>query len=127
MIGNGKEEYRLRCDVRVMQGNGKVHMDDGGVHAGEPEVPDFSILTPTQIKVLRCVCSGLSNRQIAQELGIAEGTVKVHISALMRRLKVRNRTQVAIVGSRIGSADRRHRFEAREGISSAIEQADGTP
>ncbi|WP_232496398.1 helix-turn-helix domain-containing protein [Novosphingobium kaempferiae] len=102
-------------------------MDDGGVHAGEPEVPDFSILTPTQIKVLRCVCSGLSNRQIAQELGIAEGTVKVHISALMRRLKVRNRTQVAIVGSRIGSADRRHRFEAREGISSAIEQADGTP
>jgi DNA-binding NarL/FixJ family response regulator len=54
-------------------------------------------LTPTQIKVLRGVHSGYLNKQIAFELGIAEATVKAHMTALMRKLNVRNRTQVAIV------------------------------
>lgn len=53
-------------------------------------------LTPTQLKVLRGVHSGLLNKQIAFELGIAESTVKAHMTALMRKLNVRNRTQVAI-------------------------------
>ncbi len=54
-------------------------------------------LTPTQIKVLHGVHSGLLNKQIAYDLGIAEATVKAHMTALMRKLNVRNRTQVAIV------------------------------
>ncbi|PJG46788.1 helix-turn-helix transcriptional regulator [Sphingobium sp. LB126] len=66
-------------------------------------------MTPTQIKVLRCVHSGLLNKQIAYELGMAEATVKVHMTALMRKLNVRNRTQVAVaagnMGWRSGSAD----------------------
>ncbi len=53
-------------------------------------------LTPTQIKVLRGVHSGRLNKQIAYDLGIAEATVKSHMTALMRKLNVRNRTQVAI-------------------------------
>ena len=54
-------------------------------------------LTPTQIKVMRGVHSGQLNKQIAYELGIAEATVKAHMTAVMRKLNVRNRTQVAIV------------------------------
>jgi DNA-binding NarL/FixJ family response regulator len=53
-------------------------------------------LTPTQVKVLRGVRSGLLNKQIAFDLGIAEATVKAHMTALMRKLNVSNRTQVAI-------------------------------
>jgi DNA-binding NarL/FixJ family response regulator len=53
-------------------------------------------LTPTQIKVLQGVRSGQLNKQIAYDLGIAEATVKAHMTALMRKLNVRNRTQVAI-------------------------------
>ena len=53
-------------------------------------------LTPTQIKVLRGVRSGQLNKQIAYDLGIAEATVKAHMTALMRKLNVHNRTQVAI-------------------------------
>ena len=53
-------------------------------------------LTPTQIKVMQGVRSGLLNKQIAFDLGIAEATVKAHMTALMRKLNVRNRTQVAI-------------------------------
>ena len=53
-------------------------------------------LTPTQMKVLQGVHSGLLNKQIAFDLGISEATVKTHMTALMRKLNVRNRTQVAI-------------------------------
>ncbi|AJP74640.1 LuxR family transcriptional regulator [Sphingomonas hengshuiensis] len=53
-------------------------------------------LTPTQLKVMRGVGSGQLNKQIAFDLGIAEATVKAHMTALMRKLNVRNRTQVAI-------------------------------
>jgi len=53
-------------------------------------------LTPTQMKVMRGVHSGLLNKQIAFDLGIAEATVKAHMTALMRKLNVRNRTQVAV-------------------------------
>jgi len=59
-------------------------------------------LTPTQIKVLRGVHSGLLNKQIAFDLGIAEATVKAHMTALMRKLNVRNRTQVALAAQTLG-------------------------
>lgn len=54
-------------------------------------------LTPTQTKVLEGVNSGRLNKQIAGDLGIAEATVKAHMTALMRKLKVQNRTQAAIM------------------------------
>jgi DNA-binding NarL/FixJ family response regulator len=59
-------------------------------------------LTPTQTEVLRCLCAGLLNKQIAFELGMAEATVKVHMTALMRKLNVRNRTQAAIAAGNLG-------------------------
>lgn len=58
-------------------------------------------LTPTQLKVMRGVHSGQLNKQIAHELGIAEATVKAHMTALMRKLNVRNRTQVAIAAQNL--------------------------
>lgn len=58
--------------------------------------PDAIRLTPTQIRVMKGVHSGLLNKQIAFDLGIAEKTVKAHMTALMRKLNVRNRTQVAV-------------------------------
>jgi len=61
-----------------------------------PMAAALAQLTPTQMKVLRGVHSGLLNKQIAFDLGIAEATVKAHMTALMRKLNVRNRTQVAI-------------------------------
>jgi DNA-binding NarL/FixJ family response regulator len=53
-------------------------------------------LTPMQMKILKAVQSGRLNKQIAFDLGIAEATVKAHMTALMRKLNVRNRTQVAL-------------------------------
>lgn len=62
-------------------------------------------LTPTQLKVLEGVNSGLLNKQIAHNLGIAEATVKAHMTALMRKLNVRNRTQAAIAARALAVAD----------------------
>jgi DNA-binding NarL/FixJ family response regulator len=56
----------------------------------------FCELTPTQMKVLEGVNSGRLNKQIAFDLGIAEATVKAHMTAVMRKLNVHNRTQAAI-------------------------------
>lgn len=76
---------------------------DLGCDGSEAATTFPATLTPTQLKVLQGVHSGLMNKQIAFELGIAESTVKAHMTALMRKLKVRNRTQVAVVA---GSLDR---------------------
>lgn len=72
--------------------------DGGRSGFDEPACPDvaFAGLTPTQMKVLHGVHHGLLNKQIAFHLGIAEATVKAHMTAVMRKLNVRNRTQVAI-------------------------------
>jgi DNA-binding NarL/FixJ family response regulator len=53
-------------------------------------------LTPQQQRVMQLICAGKPNKQIAYELQLAEATVKAHITALLRRLGVRNRTQAAL-------------------------------
>lgn len=58
-------------------------------------------LTPAQRRVLAGVDSGLLNKQIAYDLGISEATVKAHMTALMRKLKVRNRTQAVMAARRM--------------------------
>jgi DNA-binding NarL/FixJ family response regulator len=71
----------------------------------------FDELTPTQLKVLEGVNSGRLNKQIAFDLGIAEATVKAHMTAVMRKLNVHNRTQAAIAAQMMMSL--RPRAEAR--------------
>ena len=53
-------------------------------------------LTPRQLAVLECVASGKSNKQIAYELGLTEGTVKLHVTAILKILGVYNRTAAVI-------------------------------
>lgn len=56
----------------------------------------FAELTPTEKTVAELVGQGLSNREIAAELHLAEGTVKNHISALLRKTQVPDRTRLAL-------------------------------
>jgi DNA-binding NarL/FixJ family response regulator len=60
-------------------------------------------LTNRQTEIFNLVCKrGLSNKKIAQILNISESTVKVHISAILKSYKVRNRTQLALSGTEQG-------------------------
>ncbi|WP_417689355.1 response regulator [Roseibium sp.] len=54
-------------------------------------------LTPQQNRIMKLICAGKPNKQIAYELSLAEATVKAHITALLRRLGVNNRTQAAVL------------------------------
>lgn len=58
--------------------------------------PELSALTSQQIRILKLICAGKPNKQIAYELSLAEATVKAHITALLRRLGVHNRTEAVV-------------------------------
>lgn len=64
--------------------------------------PRFAALTPRQIDVYLAAARGLPSKLIARQLGIAESTVKTHLSAVYAVLGVRNRTEAAYQASRDG-------------------------
>jgi len=61
----------------------------------------MSQLTPQQFKVLMMMSQGLLNKQIAYELGVSEATVKAHVSAIMSKLGVNNRTQAVLAANQL--------------------------
>jgi DNA-binding NarL/FixJ family response regulator len=60
-------------------------------------------LSPREKSILRCLIEGDSNKGIARKIDIAEATVKVHVKAILRKIRVHNRTQAAIWGVNQGS------------------------
>lgn len=57
----------------------------------------LAALTPQQYKVLGMLSDGLLNKQIAYELNVSEATIKAHMTAIFRKLDVKNRTQAVIL------------------------------
>jgi DNA-binding NarL/FixJ family response regulator len=93
-------------------------LDSEGDHFGEPEPRDKENrreiiittgetiapqLSPREKSILRCLIEGHSNKCIARKSDIAEATVKVHVKAILRKIKVHNRTQAAIWAMNNGS------------------------
>lgn len=66
-----------------------------------------AILTPRQRDVFELIVQGMSNKEIARNLQLAEGTVKIHIKALFAKLGVRRRAAVAVAGTRLLSSPER--------------------
>ncbi len=69
-------------------------------HGGADTV--FSPLTPREVEILDCVAQGNSNKEIAQILRISDQTVKNHITSILRKLAVNDRTQAVIYALRHG-------------------------
>ncbi len=59
-------------------------------------------LTARQMEVLQCIADGLSNKEIADRLCLAEGTVKIHVAATYQTLRVGNRMEAVRVGEQLG-------------------------
>jgi len=57
----------------------------------------FSELTPRETEILEHLAAGQSNKVIARELGIADGTVKLHVKAILRKLGVSSRVEAAVI------------------------------
>lgn len=64
-------------------------------------------LTERETEVLRLIAQGLANKEIAHRLGIAEKTVKSHVSAILAKLGVQSRTQAALYAAQTGLAELR--------------------
>jgi len=60
-------------------------------------------LSPREKSIMQCLIAGDSNKSIARKIDIAEATVKVHVKAILRKIRVQNRTQAAIWGMNHGS------------------------
>jgi DNA-binding NarL/FixJ family response regulator len=83
------------------------------VHAGQqyfpseianrlPEQLRQSKLTPRELRVLQMIAGGKSNKEIGNELGIVEGTVKVHVTSILNKLHAADRTQAATTAIKKG-------------------------
>jgi DNA-binding NarL/FixJ family response regulator len=84
----------LETDVR----NAKALIDDD--FAGRLEQ-----LTPQQFRVLKMIADGLLNKQIAYEMNVQETTIKQHVSAILRKLNVNNRTLAGIMFEKLRLPD----------------------
>jgi len=106
-----------RADTKVLTGALKLIMD-GGTYLPPSILDNGNIngvnmssvsrsrngktLTNRQSQVLELVAQGMSNKQIAYEIGVSEATVKLHINALLRAVGATNRTQAVITAQKMG-------------------------
>lgn len=82
------------------------------VHQGEHFIPQeiahrlhgrvLSQLSAREIEVLKLIAQGLSNKEIAAQLNLVEGTVKVHVTNILAKLHVSDRTQAILIGVKQG-------------------------
>jgi NarL family two-component system response regulator LiaR len=71
----------------------------------QPATLITSQLTDREVEVLRLIAKGLSNADIADRLFLSEGTVRNHVSAILAKLGVSDRTQAAVIAIQHGLSD----------------------
>ncbi|AWI76492.1 two-component system response regulator NarL [Parazoarcus communis] len=85
-------------------GSGRIVISDELTHLmaaalrgpAQPESIAAAGLTEQEVRILEQISGGLSNKLIGRELDIAEGTVKVHVKHILRKLKMRSRVEAAV-------------------------------
>jgi two-component system, NarL family, response regulator LiaR len=91
----------LAASIRdVHAGRAALHPDVLSRLLRQREAPPASQLTARELEVLVCITDGLANKQIARRLGITEKTVKTHVSSILGKLGVQDRTEAAVAAIR---------------------------
>ena len=70
-----------------------------------PACPQSPHLSQRQLEVLGLILQGLPNKLICRRLQLAQGTVKIHVSAVLKALNVETRTQAVVAATRLGLFD----------------------
>jgi two-component system nitrate/nitrite response regulator NarL len=73
-----------------------VRGDAGPQPAARRPAAPFAELTPRELEILECIAGGSSNKMIARALDITDGTVKLHVKAILRKLGLRSRVEAAV-------------------------------
>jgi DNA-binding NarL/FixJ family response regulator len=84
---------------------GKIWMEDSSQIVGFLQRRQTSRLTPREREVVRLVCQGLKNKQIAANLGITPGTVKVHLMHIFEKTGLKDRFALAVHGRTLPGLD----------------------
>ena len=69
---------------------------------GQEAAPIFAPLSPREVEILDNIAQGMTNKQVAYALSISEQTVKNHMSSILRKLSVNDRTQAVVYAMRQG-------------------------
>ena len=108
-LPKGSDAAMLDHALPIVLGGGIYAPLPHGAVASPPATPPTPAPAPTlqgltqrQREILALLLEGQSNKEIARELGILEGTIKVHLRSVMQRLGVRNRTQLALMAAKAG-------------------------
>lgn len=102
LLKNIDADFFLGAIRRAMQGDSVISNEMtaklvANLRRGyEPTPSETSKLTPREGDILAQLASGLSNKEIARELNLAESTVKIHIQSILKKLGLSNRVQAAI-------------------------------
>jgi DNA-binding NarL/FixJ family response regulator len=90
----------LRGEIVTPAGLGPCR--ESGADQGALEIAGrIAQLTPQQFRVLGMLCAGRLNKQIGEDLQITEATVKAHMTVILRKLGVSNRTQAVLLAGRL--------------------------
>ena len=100
-IGVLEQGIRAVLDGEVWIPEG-IDLQDDRLDSEEAEIAAaISSLTPHQFRVLMMLGEGLLNKQIAFQLGVSEATIKAHVTAILRKMHVNNRTQAVLAVERL--------------------------
>ena len=94
-VAGGGTVIRPALTERVLRGLEHVRRDFDALSPPDP-------LTRREVEILRLIAGGYSNREIAEALGTAEGTVKNHASSILSKLGVRDRTRAVLKALELG-------------------------
>ena len=112
--------YHLAVEaVRFVEAGGTFvpagHLVDGRDRHKQPAAA--KALTERQMRVVEAIGHGFANKQIAHKLKMSENTVKVHLRHIMKKLNVRNRTEIAIVTRGLLDEVGEYNFGGKAGVS----------
>ena len=100
-VAGGGTLFSPAITDRVLRGLPRLGLDPRGAPAfSASETPDA--MTKRELEVLRLLASGANNREIALALGAAEGTIKNHVSNVLSKLGVRDRTRAVLRALELG-------------------------
>jgi DNA-binding NarL/FixJ family response regulator len=95
--------------VRLVKAGGTFVPASSFIHDRSEQPKASAPLTERQLKVIEEIRHGKANKQIAYELNMSEHTVKVHLRHIMRKLRARNRTEVAVLSEDLFARSKDHR------------------
>ncbi len=85
----------------------------GKIKPKEEKINPFSSLTPREFEILTLLAEGQSNKVIARNLGISDGTVKLHVKAILRKLNISSRITAAVMAVEYGVKKTKFVYTAR--------------